>query len=125
VVVHVLDTHEAAPTRVGFVVNKQVGNAVTRNRVKRRLRHLMRGPVAALPRGLQVVVRATPLAASRPGRLAGDLAACWRGAVERASAGVPALEWAVEHGAHAAVAVASGLPEDSCRSVGITKGDGA
>lgn len=31
----------ASPERVGFVVSKAVGNAVTRNLVKRRLRHLM------------------------------------------------------------------------------------
>src|SRR5690606_6761123 len=31
-----------APPLVGFVVSKAVGSAVTRNRVKRRLRHLMR-----------------------------------------------------------------------------------
>ena len=32
----------ATPARVGFVVSKAVGNAVVRNRVKRRLRHLAR-----------------------------------------------------------------------------------
>ena len=50
------------PRRVGFVVSKAVGNAVTRNRVKRRLRHLMRERLDQLALGTLVVVRATPAA---------------------------------------------------------------
>jgi ribonuclease P protein component len=40
---------EAAPPRFGFTVTNKVGNAVTRNRIKRRLRELARaaGPDAA------------------------------------------------------------------------------
>ena len=37
------------PARVGFVVSRAVGSAVTRNRVKRRLRELMRGYLQSLP----------------------------------------------------------------------------
>ncbi|MFH8793962.1 ribonuclease P protein component [Streptomyces sp. NPDC017941] len=48
------------PTRAGFVVSKAVGGAVVRNKVKRRLRHLMRDRVAQLPPGSLVVVRALP-----------------------------------------------------------------
>jgi ribonuclease P protein component len=33
---------ESGPVRVGFTVSKQVGNAVERNRVKRRLREIVR-----------------------------------------------------------------------------------
>jgi ribonuclease P protein component len=33
---------EAGPTRIGFTVSKQVGNAVERNRVRRRLREIVR-----------------------------------------------------------------------------------
>jgi len=51
------------PARIGFVVSRAVGNAVTRNRVKRRLRHLVRERVAALPDGALLVVRAQPGAA--------------------------------------------------------------
>ena len=51
------------PARVGFVVSRAVGSAVTRNRVKRRLRHLMRERVAGLDRGSLLVVRANPAAA--------------------------------------------------------------
>jgi ribonuclease P protein component len=61
------DGHATAPgSRVGFVVSKAVGNAVVRNRVKRRLRHLVRGHLASLeqlPRPVVLVVRALPPAA--------------------------------------------------------------
>jgi ribonuclease P protein component len=43
-------------------VSKAVGGAVVRNKVKRRLRHLMRERVDQLPPGSLVVVRALPLA---------------------------------------------------------------
>ncbi|MHA7240612.1 ribonuclease P protein component [Arthrobacter sp. TMS1-12-1] len=56
-------TEDSAPSRVGFIVGKNVGNAVTRNLVKRRLRHLSAEWVAANPRGYDVVVRALPAAA--------------------------------------------------------------
>jgi len=46
--------------RAGFVVSKAVGGAVVRNKVKRRLRHLMRDRIAQLPPGSLVVVRALP-----------------------------------------------------------------
>ena len=49
--------------RVGFVVSKAVGNAVVRNRVKRRLRHLAREHVSTLPGSAVLVVRALPAAA--------------------------------------------------------------
>lgn len=47
-------------SRAGFVVSKAVGNAVVRNTVKRRLRHLMRERIDLLPPGSLVVVRALP-----------------------------------------------------------------
>lgn len=53
------------PARAGFVVSKAVGNAVVRNRVRRRLRHLMRDRLAELPAGSSVVIRALPGAADR------------------------------------------------------------
>jgi ribonuclease P protein component len=55
-----------APAQVGFTVGKAVGNAATRNRVKRRLRHLTREHLAALeelPGRAALVVRALPAAA--------------------------------------------------------------
>lgn len=62
------------PPKVGFIVSRAVGTAVTRNRVKRRLRELMRGYLQSLPGGSLLVLRANPLAAraSQPD-LAADL----------------------------------------------------
>ncbi|MDX6259426.1 MAG: ribonuclease protein component [Kribbellaceae bacterium] len=48
------------PARVGFVVNKAVGNAVLRNRVHRRLRAVMAAQLPGLPAGSLTVVRALP-----------------------------------------------------------------
>jgi ribonuclease P protein component len=53
-----------APTRVGFVVSRTVGPAVVRNRVLRRLRHLMAARLDQVPAGCRVVVRAFPSAAA-------------------------------------------------------------
>jgi ribonuclease P protein component len=66
--------HRQEPARVGFVVGRAVGPAVTRNRVKRRLRALMRGYLQSLPGGSLLVVRANAAAAhaSHPD-LAADL----------------------------------------------------
>ena len=65
--------------RVGFVVSKAVGNAVTRNRVKRRLRHLARERVTSLPGSGVLVVRALPAAsAASYADLGSDLDVAWR-----------------------------------------------
>ena len=62
------------PARAGFVVNKAVGPAVVRNRVKRRLRHLVAARLDRLPEGAVLVVRALPPAAAASGEdLARDL----------------------------------------------------
>ena len=57
--------HAGAPAepRVGFVVSKAVGPAVTRNKVARRLRHLARERTGRLPAHGMLVVRALPPAA--------------------------------------------------------------
>jgi ribonuclease P protein component len=63
-----------SPARAGFVVSKAVGNAVVRNKVRRRLRHLVRDRLAALPAGAMLVIRALPAAAAAPATvLATDL----------------------------------------------------
>jgi ribonuclease P protein component len=64
-VVHLwADPRATAPVRVGLVVSRAVGNAVTRNLVKRRLRHLARERVPALPGSTVLVLRALPAAAT-------------------------------------------------------------
>jgi ribonuclease P protein component len=65
------------PARVGFVVSRTVGNSVVRNRVKRRLRHLVREHLESLPGSAVLVVRALPAAAAASTReLAADLTRC-------------------------------------------------
>ena len=85
---HVVPEDDPLPAQVGFVVSRRVGNAVTRNRVKRRLRHLA---AARLEQGarsdLRVVVRALPAAATRPERLQEGFSQAWRRALERLEAG--------------------------------------
>lgn len=63
--------------RVGFVVSKAVGNAVVRNRVRRRLRHLVREHISALPSTGILVVRALPASADASyAELGADLTRC-------------------------------------------------
>jgi len=52
-----------ATTRVGFTVSSKVGNAVVRNRVRRRLRELFRVRRESLPKGLDMVLIARASAA--------------------------------------------------------------
>ena len=60
--------------RVGLVVSKAVGNAVVRNKVRRRLRSALRGYLPTLPGGSLLVVRAhPPAAAARQADLAAEL----------------------------------------------------
>jgi ribonuclease P protein component len=68
-VVHLLVPSQSADVspRAGFVVSRAVGSAVVRNRVRRRLRHLVRSHLAELPAGSTLVVRATPAAAGASG----------------------------------------------------------
>ncbi|MGZ5417999.1 MAG: ribonuclease P protein component [Nocardioides sp.] len=58
------DSESGTASRVGFVVSKAVGPAVTRNKVKRRLRHLARERLSSLPGSAVLVVRALPPAAT-------------------------------------------------------------
>jgi ribonuclease P protein component len=67
-----IDEARTGPSaRAGFVVSKAVGNAVVRNRVRRRLRHLCATRLGALPPGSILVVRALPPAAEADSALLG------------------------------------------------------
>ena len=61
-VVHLRDQEGSAadPPRIGLTIGKAVGNAVTRHRTARRLRHLCRSRLAAVPAGVTLVIRALP-----------------------------------------------------------------
>lgn len=50
--------------RAGLVVSRAVGGSVVRHRTARRLRHLLRERVPALPPAARLVVRAAPAAGS-------------------------------------------------------------
>ncbi|WP_236865820.1 ribonuclease P protein component [Brevibacterium daeguense] len=63
VIHYLLSTDESHAARVGFVVSKAVGNAVVRNRVKRRLRNIVYARLAELDDGEMIVIRALPAAA--------------------------------------------------------------
>ncbi|WP_334683730.1 ribonuclease P protein component [Arthrobacter sp. CAN_A214] len=52
------------PSRFGFIVGKNVGNAVVRNLVKRRLREAAAIALTDNPQGLDIVVRALPASAA-------------------------------------------------------------
>ena len=60
--------------RAGLVVSKAVGGSVVRSTVSRRLRHLLKERLGALPPGARLVVRAAPLSGSASSAaLAADL----------------------------------------------------
>jgi ribonuclease P protein component len=62
------------PPLVGFVVGRVVGSAVVRNKIRRRLRSVVRGYLPSLPGGSLLVVRAHPQAATaRQAELAAEL----------------------------------------------------
>lgn len=62
-VVHLTTSTDPGPPAVGLVVSRAVGNAVVRNRVKRRLRALVTERLGVVPDGARLVVRAQPPAA--------------------------------------------------------------
>jgi ribonuclease P protein component len=68
------DRHEDGPVRVGFTCSKKVGNAVERNRVRRRLREVVRlSPQDTMRRGYDYVLIGRSTALDLPfSRLAED-----------------------------------------------------
>jgi len=73
--------------RIGFVVSKAVGNAVTRNHVKRRLRHQVRDRLQVVPAGSVLVIRALPPAAGASYAELGDDVDAALGRLDRAARG--------------------------------------
>jgi ribonuclease P protein component len=78
VVLHLGEAREpAASAKVGFIVSGAVGGAVVRNRVRRRLRHLVGERLGELSPASVLVVRALPAAASATyDELRADLGRC-------------------------------------------------
>ncbi len=65
-VVHTRTDEDRGNRLVGFVVPKrEIKSAVRRNRVKRKLRHIMRSRLDTIPEGGRVVVRANAQAYGR------------------------------------------------------------
>lgn len=82
-IMHAFFDDSAPPARAGLVVNKAVGIAVQRNRVKRRLRAALRPHLSSLPGG-RVVIRALPASAGADfAMLTADVQQC----IDRLNAG--------------------------------------
>ena len=61
------DRHEDGPVRVGFTCSKKVGNSVERNRVRRRLREVVRlAPPERMRRGYDYVLIGRSTALNMP-----------------------------------------------------------
>lgn len=87
-VVHLAQDDAGVTPRAGLVVGRGVGNAVTRNRVQRRLRHLLREQLERLPDSALLVVRALPAAAAASSKeLRADLDRCLQRVLSGAAAG--------------------------------------
>jgi ribonuclease P protein component len=59
-VLYLRGREESEATRFGFIISKAVGNSVTRNLVRRRLRSVGHELLASQPHGTDIVVRALP-----------------------------------------------------------------
>lgn len=59
-----LTTGESRAARFGFIISKQVGTAVVRNSVRRRLKAVCAEAITRVPEGTDVVIRALPASAT-------------------------------------------------------------
>lgn len=59
-----MTTGEAREPRFGFIISKQVGTAVIRNTVRRRLKAVCAEAISDVPQGTDVVIRALPASAT-------------------------------------------------------------
>lgn len=77
VVTSVLPGVEPRAPRFGFIISKQVGTAVVRNTVRRRLKAVCAEFLDTVPEGTDVVIRALPASATAEfGDLRADVARC-------------------------------------------------
>ncbi|MCK2025709.1 MULTISPECIES: ribonuclease P protein component [unclassified Microbacterium] len=60
VITSILSTGERREPRFGFIISKQVGTAVVRNTVRRRLKAVCAEALPRVPQGTDVVIRALP-----------------------------------------------------------------
>lgn len=65
-VTYVTASGEDRAARFGFIVSKQVGGAVVRNTVRRRLKAVCAEALPAVRPGADIVIRALPRAAAAP-----------------------------------------------------------
>jgi ribonuclease P protein component len=65
-VLYVRKNPEGGQPRFGFIVAKTVGNAVTRNLVRRRLKAICYSSLASSAPGSDIVIRALPPSATAP-----------------------------------------------------------
>ena len=60
---YVVHTDQQRPARFGFIVSKQVGGAVVRNTVRRRLKAICAEALPSVRMGADIVIRALPSSA--------------------------------------------------------------
>jgi ribonuclease P protein component len=76
-VTYVTSSGEERAVRVGFIVSKQVGGAVVRNTVRRRLKAVCAEALPTLRPGTDIVIRALPSSATVPfGDLRAEVSRC-------------------------------------------------
>ena len=87
VITSVLTTGENRAARFGFIISKQVGTAVVRNSVRRRLKAVCAEALPRVPEGTDVVIRALPASATASyAELRADVDRCLRRLESAASA---------------------------------------
>ena len=88
VITSVLSTGESRAARFGFIISKQVGTAVVRNSVRRRLKAVCAEALPRVPEGTDVVIRALPASsAATYAELEADVRRCLGKLAPTSSAG--------------------------------------
>jgi len=78
-VTYIVASGDPRDARFGFIVSKQVGSAVTRNTVRRRLKAICAAHLAEVRAGADVVIRALPSSATAGfAELDAEVARCLR-----------------------------------------------